>query len=286
MEHPPYQAFHVLWTKPSVANGKDFAMNEAEILTMIVSALMWQKYNGTIKLYTDQIGYQFIKDHDLLNIWDAGINIEVLENNFYPIDPGIFWAAGKLLALEAQDSPCVMLDTDLIIMRSINEKLKNSAITALHTETINPKVYLNPSQLKLPEDYNFPGYYNWNVPPSNTAFLYIKNEEFKQFYLNESKQFMFHNTAKPAELVSQMVFAEQRLLSICADHAGLPVNYLLTDPFSLSNKNVVHLWGFKNLLRQNDKIQKIYSKQLIKTVKDELSTNLFFQNYLAKNQLT
>jgi len=284
MEHAAYPAFHVLWTKPSIADGKDFAMNEAEILTMIVSALMWQKYNGTIKLFTDHTGYEFIKEHDLLNLWDGGINTEVLENNSYPINPGVFWAAGKLLAMEAQNCPCVMLDTDLIIMRPINEVLKNSDVTALHKENPDPQVYLDPSLLQLPENFSFPDYYNWNIAPSNTAFLYIKNEEFKQFYLNESKQFMFHNTGKPAELVSQMVFAEQRLLSICADRADLPVNYLLTDPFSLSNKNVVHLWGFKNLLRQNDKIQKIYSKQLIKTVKDELSTNLFFQNYLAKHQ--
>lgn len=279
-----YPAFHVLWTKPIAVSGNSFSMNDAEILTMVISTLMWQKYNGTIKLYTDNLGYEFIKAHDLLNLWNGGINTDVLENNDYPIDPEIFWAAGKLIALEAQAAPCVMLDTDLIVIRPIHELLEKSSIVALHTENLYPDVYLNPSLLKQPRNFKFPDYYNWKALASNTAFLYIRDESFKTFYLNESKQFMFHNTEKPKEFVSQMVFAEQRLLSICADHHGLPINYLITDPFSLSNDTVIHLWGFKSLLRQNESVQAVYSRQLLKMVGDQLSTNTFFENYRCKGR--
>ena len=282
MRPHPIAAFHVLWTKPSRATSHGFSMNEAEILTMIISALMWQKHNGTIKLYTDNTGYAFIKKHDLLNLWDGGIDTEVLENNSYPIDSEVFWAAGKLLALEAHTCPCVMLDTDLIIVQPIHSLLKNTSITALHRETLNPDVYLNSSLLKVPNGFKFPDYYNWKVLPSNTAFLYIEDESFKTLYLNESKQFMFHNTGKPQELVSQMVFAEQRLLSICADYRGLPISYLLTNPFSLSNDTVIHLWGFKSLLRTNENVQAVYCRQLIKTVEKEISTNQLFQHYREK----
>jgi hypothetical protein len=282
MEHPSYAAFHVLWTKPSNATGNRFDMNNAEILTMVISALMWQKYNGTIKLYTDNTGYKFIEEHNLLSLWDDGIDTEVLENNNYPIDPEVFWAAGKLIAMEAHTSPCVMLDTDLIVVRPIHDLLKQTPIAALHTETLNPDVYLNPLLLKQSRNFKFPDFYNWESLPSNTAFLYIQDEAFKTFYLNEAKQFMFHNTEKPEELVSQMVFAEQRLLSICAYHMGLPISYLLTDPFCLSNDTVIHLWGFKSMLRQNNRLQTIYSKQLIRTVKNELSTNTFFLHYIDK----
>ena len=284
-DHPSYAAFHVLWTKPSVANGICFNMNDAEILTMIISALMWQKQNGTIKLYTDNKGYEFVREHGLLALWDGGIDTETLENNDYPIDPETFWAAGKLIALEAQAAPCVMIDTDLIVMRSVHDRLEANAITALHAEIPAPDVYLLPSLLKQPKGFKFPGFYNWDAVPSNTAFLYLKDDSFKTFYLNESKQFMFNNLEKPCELISQMVFAEQRVLSICADHKGLPVNYLLTDPFSLSNNDVIHLWGFKSLLRGNRKIQAIYSRQLLNTVEDKLSMNEFFQNYIEKHLL-
>ncbi|MDP4240623.1 MAG: hypothetical protein Q8904_14265 [Bacteroidota bacterium] len=283
MEHLSYPAFHVLWTKPSDATGRFSGMNKAEILTMIISALMWQKYNGTIKLYTDNRGYQFIKEQNLLSLWDGGIDTDVLESNRYPINPEVFWAAGKLIALEAQDAPCVMLDTDLIVMRSLHDLLRGTSITALHAENPEPEVYLEPSLLKCPKDFKFPESYNWDVWPSNTAFLYIREESFKKFYLNEAKRFMFHNTEQPAEAVSQMVFAEQRMLSICAEQKRVAINYLLTDPFSSSNNTVIHLWGFKNLLRQNDKIQAIYSSQLIKSVENELSTNVFFNDYIEKH---
>jgi len=277
-----YPAFHVIWTKPFTATGRDFSMNDAEILTMVISALMWQKYNGTIKLYTDKTGYEFIKKHDLPGLWDGGIDTEVLESNNYPINPEIFWAAGKLMALEANSGACVILDTDLIVTRPINDILESSAIAALHPEALNPEVYLNPSLLKFPTGFKFPDFYNWDVLPSNTAFLYIKDDSFKNFYLSESKRFMFHNAEKPEELVSQMVFAEQRLLSICADYMKIPVNHLLTEPFSPLNDSLIHLWGFKSLLRQNSKIQTIYMKQLLKSFGEELSASPHFQKYMKK----
>ena len=82
------------------------------------------------------------------------------------------------------------------------------------------------------------------------------------------------------EMVSQMVFAEQRLLSICADYKKIPVQYLLPDPFSNTNETVVHLWGFKGMLRQNENLQAVYCKQLIKTLGKELEANSFFQHYV------
>jgi hypothetical protein len=282
MAHPFYTAFHVLWTKPSTIGGHYFSMNNAEIMTMIISALMWQKYNGTIKLYTDKAGYEFIREHDLLWLWNGGIDTDLFENNNYPIDPEIFWAAGKLMALEAQETPCVMLDTDLIVVRPIHELLMKTDIMALHTELLDPNVYLSPVLLKQANGFNFPAYYDWEVLPSNTAFLYVRDKAFKNFYLSESKRFMFQNTEKPAELVSQMVFAEQRLLSICAAYCGMPVNHLLADPFSQSNETVIHLWGFKSLLRQNENLQAVYCNQLIKTIGKEFITNRFFQEYVQR----
>lgn len=282
MQQSVIPAFHVLWTKPTTISGKRFSMNDAEILTMVVSALMWQKHNGSIKLYTDKVGYEFIQSMKLSALWDGGIDTELLENNDYPIDPEIFWAAGKLIALEAQACPCVMLDTDLIVTQPIQHLLKPTAITALHSEALNPEVYLCPSLLKKPSGFDFPADYNWDVLPSNTAFLYINNESFKSFYLNESKRFMFRNMEKPMEKVSQMVFAEQRLLSICADCQQLSISYLLDDPFSLANNNVIHLWGFKSLLRQSENVQAIYSRQLIEKFGEELSAYPIFSSYIEK----
>jgi len=282
MKQPSCNAFHTLWTKPVTTAGKLFEMSTAEILTMIVSALMWRKHNGSIKLYTDKAGYEFVSKHNLLELWDDGIDTDVLENNCYPIDPEVFWAAGKLIALEACSAPCVMLDTDLVVMKPVATVLAPSAVTALHAEALATDAYLPAHLLKKPNGYTFPDYYNWEVLPSNTAFLHIRDEKFKRFYLSESKGFMFGNVDKPAEMVSQMVFAEQRMLAICADHAGLPVDHLLTGPFSLSNDLIIHLWGFKESLRKSETLQAIFSKQLFSKVVDELSGFPLFSNYISK----
>ena len=280
MRHSSNTAFHVLWTKPSTGNGEHFGMNAAEILTMVLSALMWQKHNGSISLYTDKTGYEFLRDRELLGLWDGGVNTEVLETTDYPIDAEVFWAAGKLIALEKQAAPCVMLDTDLIVTRPLHKLLKKQGVTALHPEELNGEAYLSPDVLKCPRNFSFPAFYNWEVLPSNTAFLYIADERFKDFYVGQAKRFMFHNTARPMEMVSQMVFAEQRLLSICADYKKIAIQYLLPNPFSTTNETVVHLWGFKGMLRQNENLQAVYCKQLIKTLGIELEANSFFQHYV------
>ena len=273
-------AFHVLCTKPSLSVGKNFSMIEAEVFVMIISALMWQKYNGRIKLYTDRSGMEFIENHGLCDIWDGGIDIGILENNLYPINQHTFWAAGKLLALEANDCPCVMLDNDLIVMHSITDELSKTEITALHSEPLNPEVYINPAFLKKPHGYFFPSFYNWNALPSNTAFLFIKDKSFKKFYLEESKHFMFNNFSTPMENITQMVFAEQRLLSICAFSKNKKINYLLQSPFSEINNTIIHLWGFKELLRNHKTVNQYFMKKLYERFNSELNENSQFNKYI------
>lgn len=282
MKQPPCNAFHTLWTKPVTITGKHFEMNAAEMLTMIVSALMWRKHNGSIKLYTDKAGYEFVSKNNLLELWNGGIDTHVLESNSYPIDPEVFWAAGKLMALEDAAAPCVMLDTDLVVMKPVATMLDQSAITALHSEALVIDAYLPAHLLKKPSGYAFPDYYNWEVLPANTAFLSIRDEKFKRFYLDDSKRFMFRNVEKPAEMVSQMVFAEQRLLAMCAEHSRLPVDHLVTDPFSPANDLIIHLWGFKESLRKSETLQTIFSKQLFSKVVEELSDFPLFSNYISK----
>jgi hypothetical protein len=277
-------AFHILWTKPKSKRNLPFDMNKAEILTMLVSALMWKKHNGKIKLFTDNHGLKFINNNGLADTWDE-IDSVVLETNNYPIDAIVFWAAGKLIALEASQCPCVMLDTDLIVMHSISNQLNNSVITALHPEPLNPDVYLNPTHLKRPKEYGFPHYYDWNTLPSNTAFLYIKDNKLKDFYIEESKRFMFNNFEKPKENVSQMVFAEQRILSICAKYMDYPVEYILQEPFSQDNKAIIHLWGYKSTLRSNKYRHNVFIRKLIDRFEQELEDfnqfNIVIEKYEA-----
>ena len=54
------------------------------------------------------------------------------------IDPEMFWAAGKLLALRQMDAPCAMIDTDLIVW---SKPEFGRDIIAAHREDLNPDVY-------------------------------------------------------------------------------------------------------------------------------------------------
>ena len=93
-------------------------MQDYELLTMILSALMWRKMNGPITLYGDARAIDYVEGQGLSHIWNGGIKeIQVPDS----ISPGVFWAAGKLYALKAAHMPAVMVDLDLIVWKNIGE---------------------------------------------------------------------------------------------------------------------------------------------------------------------
>ena len=69
-------------------------------------------------------------------------------------------------------------------------------------------------------NYLFDENFDWSVLPSNTAFTYISNNEFKDYYTSESIKFM-KNVINNNDKITNMVFAEQRLLSMCAERKKL-----------------------------------------------------------------
>ena len=245
-------AFHILWSKPSIAKGNKPYFSKAELLTMAISAAMWRKYNGKIKLYTDKEGVELIKKFKLDDLYDAGVDTHTLSNNDANIDPEIFWAAGKLIALNDHSCPCVMLDHDLIVTKNIKSTLLKSEICALHPESLNPEVYLNPSLLKKPVGYSFPDEFDFSVLPANTALLFIRDKVFKDSYLKHSFQFIVNNDEKSFDSISQMVFAEQRMLSIVAKLMKKQLDFIIDDPFSKDNQTIEHLWGYKEIIRTKE----------------------------------
>ncbi|MDD3077931.1 MAG: hypothetical protein PHH37_02345 [Paludibacter sp.] len=274
-------AGHVIWTKPYSCKGQTFNLNDAELLTMILSALMWQELHGPLKLYTDNEGLKYIKKHNLEGLWKAGIDTNILDTNSDSVQPDIFWAAGKLLVLEKISVPALIFDTDLIILQNISDLLKQENIITLHPENLS-EVYLPPGLLKTPPNYLFPADYDWDTRPSNTAFLYINNTDFKNYYIRESKRFMLNNFERPKEMVSQMVFAEQRLLSMCAKKHNLNISYLLTEPFSSDNNRVIHLWGFKEKMRKYLSLQEFYISLLLEKTGYQFKGNQYFEKVLTE----
>ncbi|MGN1097556.1 MAG: DUF6734 family protein [Clostridia bacterium] len=262
------KAIHSLWTRPFfVRGGRDFFMEDFEILTMILSALVWRRGGGSIKMVTDDEGAKYFSSRKLEKLWDGGIETPL---NGVPetVDPFLFWAGGKLLALNSQPEPVCMIDTDMIVWREC-DSIAELDIVAAHREDIMLDVYPDKEYFRMKPEYTFPDW-DWNIQPCNTAFLYIKDLEFREYYVERSFEFM-ENLREDSNVVIPMVFAEQRLLSMCAKERGKEI-YTLLQLGNLKNQgDVTHVWGHKNSLRADPKVRADYCRRCIERIRRDFS---------------
>ena len=72
------QAFHTNWTKPYFARQGSlctaYTIDAAELLTTALSALMWQRENGSISMLCDQIAAEYYRSRGLDFLWNGGIH--------------------------------------------------------------------------------------------------------------------------------------------------------------------------------------------------------------------
>ena len=263
-------AFHTLSTMNKTLND-EFNMRDFDILTMILSALYWRKNNGNIKLVADKQVISYLINKKLEFIWN-----EIQEIEDYDINRNMFWAGGKIFALKEQESPIVMLDTDMIVWNDISPKLKKKVV-AIHDEPIILDIYKGKDYFKMKNNYVFNDSFDWTVYPSNTALLYIEDEEFKDFYCKESIRFM-RSSQDDSDTLSYMVFAEQRLLSMCAKLKKINIGYMIQYPKDLgSQDDFTHLWGYKKALEYDESERKSFCRRCVKRILKEFpSESLLF----------
>ncbi len=246
------KAIHSLWTRPFfVRGGAEFAMEDFELLTMMLSALVWRKNGGSIKMVADRTGAEYLRQRGLEPVWDGGIE-EGLDDVPREIDPFLFWAGGKLWALNSQPEPVCMIDTDMIVWRGCAD-LEKFDIVAAHREELAPDIYPEEDYFRMREGYVFPDW-DWTVKPCNTAFLYIKDMDFRRYYVERSLDFM-KNLKEDTSVVVPMVFAEQRLLSMCAARRGKEIRTLLSLDRLRDQRDVTHVWGHKSRLRSDPAVR-------------------------------
>lgn len=261
------QAFHSFWSKPNrLKNNGIIEIPDYELLVLMLSALKWKSTNGKIKMITDSEGYTFFEENGLLKLWNQiDCSLDKIEEN---VDPFLFWAAGKLYALKAMDVPCVMLDTDMIIWENIESKLDEKVVAA-HCEELSDLVYPNPSIFNLKSEYQFPKEWDFRLNAANTAFLYLPNSEFIQYYVHSALEFINSTNLMNVNPVVSMCFAEQRILPMCVKAKGLELDYLL-DYKNLDNQNfVTHLWGYKGILASSYKESEVFCIKCVKRIIEE-----------------
>lgn len=242
-------AFHSFWSMPGfLRNQGNLDFPEFELFTAILSALKWREKNGSIRLITDTPGALFFQNIGMEGLWDE---IDLSLDEIDPkINPFLFWAAGKLFALQKMKTPCVMLDTDLIIWESL-DRLSEYEVVAAHPEDLNPFVYPDQSTFVLENGYSFPEDWDFTIAAANTAFLYLKNQEFRDHYVKSAMDFFLNVKTERLNPVSAMCFAEQRVLPMCAKAQKQKMAYLMDLSEARAQSLVTHTWGYKNVLRQN-----------------------------------
>lgn len=237
-------AIHIASAAPALAKGKNFSGEDFDLYCTVLSALCWRKFNGNITLCADSICADYYKRIGISDIWN---DIKVcVADDLEGIDPLMFWAGGKLLALRFVNAPVAMIDTDFIVWKTLEF---GSEIIAAHREDISDGIY-PPLSFFRTKGHIIPDF-SEDVLPLNTAFLYVPDNDFKEFYTSQAIAFM-RSAERCGDFLKYMVFAEQRLVAMCADYTSTPVKTLLNkDELFRPQSDFTHLWGAKQAMRDN-----------------------------------
>ena len=240
------RAFHTLRTAVGNVRLCDF-----ELLAMLLSALEWRRHNGNIMLVTDEAGMAYVHRQGIAAAWDRVV--PGLRNMQQAgIDEQTFWAGAKLLALSQQPAPCIMIDLDFIVWKKIDFERLQPAVVAIHRESVNNSVYPVREFFQMRAGWQWPESLDWSVEACNTAFVYFGSERLRQVYCSLAMRFMRAADTRNAGL-PYMVFAEQRLLAMCAVRLRESVGTFadLPELFGGRQRCFTHLWGMKEHLRRN-----------------------------------
>ena len=244
-------AIHINWTKPFVnKTNVPYEAEDFEILTTVLSALKWREKNGKITMITDSAGAEYYRKNGLDVIWD-GIDTCL---DSVDVNPDVFWAAGKLFALGKQSAPVAMIDTDFIVWDTLDEN-DTADVTVIHFEELAPHIY-PPFEYFENTRFTFDKDFDRTVKACNTALCVINDAELLRYYTDTAIRFM-RESYEENDRLRYMVFAEQRLLSICAKKLNKTVTSFSDMPSLFAGKDTrfTHTWGMKQQMRDNDALR-------------------------------
>lgn len=258
-----FQAFHTNWTAPFLLRSPNipYQVEPFELLTTILSALQWRAIGGSISMETDIHGAEFYSSIGLTTLWNSGVHTS-LERAVPPqVSPYAFWAAGKLYALRQMPAPCVMLDTDFIVWQDIAPLCNGADVAAIHFEEIQPDIYPDISHFQVTPGFDLQAL-DWSIQPMNTALAIFLNAAFKDYYTTNAISFMEHASHAENPL-TYMVFAEQRMLSMCASGFGAHLVALSDLPalFLSGQQYFTHVWGYKQQMRNNSSAYEAFCRR-------------------------
>lgn len=223
-------------------------MSSLELITWYLSILAWKMQGHQVIFYCDEANYTFIKRLHIDTLYDE-INKDLFKNIKLQCDLKTFWAAPKLLAYQNEGIDTIVSDIDLFPLEDLSRFWKDYDIVVYaNKEILGIHPYPPKEYLSTAENYTFPSWMNWEVQPLNTAITYFKNVEQKKEFLDTAFDYMNNNYGlKNNRMGVDMVFAEQRILAMCAAKSQATVGIVQPLNSRCINKNAVHLWVYKSL---------------------------------------
>jgi hypothetical protein len=150
----------------------------------------------------------------------------------------------------------------LIIWKSIEKELLDERLAVIHREGIDSEIYPDKAFFRMDDAYAFTDKWDWSVLPCNTAFLYMADGCFKDNYTSEAIRFM-KNLRDRGDTTAEMVFAEQRVLTMCANEKNIPIKSLLDVRKLDSQTAFTHVWGYKTFLSKNQAARHDFCKKCL-----------------------
>ena len=92
----------------------------------------------------NEVDYPSVKTKEeklkLIMGYDNNEYMDVFHSLWANVDSFLFWASGKIFALRAIKTPCVILDTELMVWQNVKANLKGN-IVATHDEELCNSVH-------------------------------------------------------------------------------------------------------------------------------------------------
>lgn len=276
-------AFHIYWSGVK----KERSFKAYFILTAILSALEWKKnHTGKLTFYGDKYTMNFFDKNKLCDIWDK-CDDSTLDKEIDPVhfDTKTFYAIGKFNAFQHEKAPCAMVDIDLVIWKNIESMLKDKEGVFTHYEKTTPSSIWYPEKEKIQtaSNYEFSSNWNFNDDAVNTSFIYFKDDNLKNYFIEKGMEYMKDNfIERDGNNIgnAEILFVEQRLLPMCYKDKGVfekcgPLIDIVWDAYEGSfSKNSERSWEFFDFDNEDVATHTWIAKQAIEN-------NLLYQNYMC-----
>lgn len=229
----PFWGIHAVAAAPwHAANpGAPFKLQPSEIYCMALQIERWKKQCGMIALVADLKAAEYLAEVGLAERYDA---IKTLIWPTY-VDPAVFWAWMKIMALEEFQAPCAIFDCDVVTnFPSGSELLLNEKAVCSAHESWNFGCY---NSVMISCHYK-------DVYPTQTSFLSFTDDELRLRYINAANSIRAY-TSYNINPVNHMVIAEQTAFA----RIGImpkPLGYIEADCL-LHSPWVQHLWFSKQI---------------------------------------